>query len=43
MGHVVEYIAWFNDERLHEALGDRPPREVEELYAVKKTVTTPTQ
>jgi putative transposase len=23
---VVEYVAWFNDERLHENLGDRPPR-----------------
>jgi putative transposase len=32
---IVEYIAWFNDSRLHENLGDRPPREVEELYAVK--------
>ena len=33
---VVEYVAWFNHERLHEALGDRTPREVEELYAVKQ-------
>jgi Integrase core domain len=32
---VVEYVAWFNNERLHEALEDRPPREVEELYAAK--------
>ncbi|MGH2879244.1 MAG: IS3 family transposase [Solirubrobacteraceae bacterium] len=32
---IVEYIAWFNDSRLHEALDDRPPREVEELYAAK--------
>ena len=39
---VVEYVAWFNNERLHEALGDRPPREVEELYAVKNRATTPT-
>jgi putative transposase len=38
---VVEYVAWFNNERLHEALGDRPPREVEELYAVKARPTTP--
>jgi putative transposase len=37
---VVEYIAWFNDERLHEALDDRPPRELEELYAVKERATT---
>jgi transposase InsO family protein len=38
---VVEYLAWFNDERLHEALDDRPPREVEELYAPKEPATTP--
>ena len=37
---VIEYIAWFNDERLHEALDDRPPRELEELYAVKERATT---
>jgi transposase InsO family protein len=38
---VVEYVAWFNSTRLHEALGDRPPREIEELYAVKDRPTTP--
>jgi putative transposase len=38
---VVEYVAWFNNERLHEALGDRPPREIEELYAVKDRPTRP--
>ena len=38
---VVEYVAWFNNERLHEALGDRPPREVEDLYAAKVRATTP--
>ena len=38
---VVEYVAWFNNERLHEALDDRPPREIEELYAVKDKPTTP--
>jgi putative transposase len=37
---VVEYVAWFNHERLHEALDDRPPREVEELYAAKEHATT---
>jgi putative transposase len=39
---IVEYIAWFNDSRLHENLGDRPPREIEELYAVKIRTPTPT-
>ncbi len=39
---VLEYVAWFNNERLHEALDDRPPREVEELYAAKDRATTDT-
>ena len=38
---VVEYVAWFNNTRLHEALDDRPPREIDELYAVKDRPTTP--
>jgi putative transposase len=38
---IVEYVAWFNNERIHENLGDRPPREIEELYAVKTRPTTP--
>jgi putative transposase len=28
---VVEYIGWFNDTRLHQALDDRPPSEFERL------------
>jgi putative transposase len=40
---VVEYVAWFNNERLHEALDDRPPREIEELYAAQSWATTPTK
>jgi putative transposase len=30
---VVEYVGWFNHTRLHEALGDVPPAEMEALYA----------
>jgi putative transposase len=30
---VVEYISWFNHDRLHEALGDIPPVELEALHA----------
>jgi putative transposase len=29
---VVECIAWFNHDRLHESLGDVPPAEFEDLY-----------
>ena len=39
---IVEYISWFNDSRLHENLDDRPPREIEELYAVKRRATITT-
>jgi putative transposase len=28
---VVEYLGWFNDARLHQALNDRPPSEFERL------------
>jgi transposase InsO family protein len=30
---IVEYVGWFNNERLHEALGDIPPAEFEQLQA----------
>jgi putative transposase len=30
---VVEYISWFNHDRLHESLDDIPPVESEALYA----------
>ncbi len=39
---IVEYISWFNDTRLHENLDDRPPREIEELYAEKQQPTRQT-
>lgn len=38
---IVEYISWFNESRLHENLGDRAPREIEELYAAKARMTAP--
>jgi putative transposase len=28
---IVEYVGWFNHDRLHQALGDRPPAEFETL------------
>jgi len=30
---VVEYVAWFDNDRLHESLGDVSPAEFESLYA----------
>jgi transposase InsO family protein len=32
---IVEWVAWFNDDRLHESLGDIPPAEFEALYAAQ--------
>jgi putative transposase len=32
---VVEYISWFNTDRLHESLGDIPPVEFETLAALR--------
>ena len=39
---IVSYVAWFNNTRLHESLSDRPPQEIEELYAVKLRPTRET-
>jgi putative transposase len=32
---IVEYVSWFNNDRLHSALGDLPPAELEALYAAQ--------
>jgi putative transposase len=37
---VVEYVGWFNHDRLHEALGDLPPVEFEALHARPDLPTT---
>jgi putative transposase len=29
---IVAYVGWFNDRRLHSALGDGPPTEFEALH-----------
>jgi hypothetical protein len=35
----AQQVGWFNDQRLHEALGDRPWGEVEAPYATKNVLT----
>ena len=32
---IVEYVGWFNHARLHEALGDIPPAEFEQLHQAR--------
>jgi putative transposase len=38
---IVEWVAWFNAERLHESLGDIPPAEFEALYARRTETIIP--
>jgi putative transposase len=35
---TVEWVAWFNTERLHESLGDIPPVEFEQLHATRTPI-----
>ena len=34
---VVEYVSWFNHDRLHESLGDIPPVEFEDAHQARST------
>ena len=36
---TVEYVSWFNNDRLHESLGDIPPVEFEALHAPKEPIS----
>jgi hypothetical protein len=38
---TVEYVSWFNHDRLHESLGDILPLEFEALHAPKPTRNSP--
>jgi putative transposase len=38
---TVEWVAWFNHQRLHEALGDIPPVEYEQLHGPEVTLESP--
>ncbi len=37
---IVEWVAWFNTDRLHESLGDLPPVEFEALHAARIAAIT---
>ena len=39
---IVEYVGWFNNDRLHGSLGDLPPTEFEALYAATTEPITST-
>jgi putative transposase len=39
---IVEYVGWFNTDRLHESLGDQPPAEFEALDAAPIETSTST-
>ena len=36
---IVEWVAWFNNDRLHESLKDIPPAELEALYEARYVLT----
>ena len=35
---IVEWVAWFNSDRLHESLGDLPPAEFEQVHAAQASI-----
>jgi transposase InsO family protein len=36
---TVEWVGWFNHDRLHESLGDIPPVEFEQLHAARGPIS----
>ena len=38
---TVQWVGWFNHDRLHEALGDIPPVEFEQLHALQLALESP--
>src|SRR5665811_382772 len=38
---IVEYVGWFNHDRLHQALADLPPAEFEQLHADDISLRSP--
>ena len=40
---IVEWVAWFNNDRLHQSLGDIPPAEFETLSSNSTVNLSPTK
>jgi putative transposase len=38
---IVQWVAWFNTQRLHQSLGDVPPAESEDSHASRYVLTPP--
>jgi putative transposase len=38
---IVEWVAWFNNDRLHESLGDLPPAEFEQALSAQTVRVSP--
>jgi len=36
---ILEYVHWFNHDRLHESLGDIPPAEFEDTHQAHPSTT----
>ena len=39
---IVEYLGWFNNDRIHQALGDIPPAELKALSPPRDETITST-
>ena len=37
---ILEYVGWFNHQRLHSSLGDSPPAEHEFRYAARNPTSS---
>ncbi len=38
---IVEWVSWFNHDRLHSSIGDIPPVEFEQIYAERIATEPP--
>jgi len=35
---TMQWVSWYNNERLHSAIGHRPPQEVEEAFCEQMNI-----